>query len=376
MNVLFLRSNPVDPDPRVEKEVKALIEEGYNVEIFAWNREEDHPIDSYYLRSNQSVVVNKIGIKATYGGGMRNNIKPLIKFQLAIIKWVTKNRKRFDVIHACDFDTALTSLILKKLYGKKLVYDIFDYYVDAFNVPNQLRNFIQRIDHFIINHADEVILCSEERIIQIKGTNPKNLSIIHNSPEDISLDLMKSSNEFDSNKLKIVYVGILSDDRLLSELMEVVKDNQNYEFHIGGFGQLEDTVKEWSIKSDNIFYYGKIQYYDVLLLESQCDVMIACYNPAIKNHKYAAPNKFYEALMLGKPIIMAKATGMSDIIEQSNFGVSIEYSKDGLIEGLGQLNGLVNNTEISIKMKQLYSDQYSWLEMKSRLKNLYLRLKR
>ena len=34
--------------------------------------------------------------------------------------------------------------------------------------------------------------------------------------------------------------------------------------------------------------------------------MTAIYDPNISNHYYAAPNKFYEALMLGKPLIMVK----------------------------------------------------------------------
>ena len=52
--------------------------------------------------------------------------------------------------------------------------------------------------------------------------------------------------------------------------------------------------------------YGKLQYSQTLALESQCDIRVATYDPSIRNHKYSAPNKFYESLMLGKPIIMAK----------------------------------------------------------------------
>lgn len=36
--ILFIRSNPVFPDPRVQKEAKTLSDEGYEVEILAWDR--------------------------------------------------------------------------------------------------------------------------------------------------------------------------------------------------------------------------------------------------------------------------------------------------------------------------------------------------
>lgn len=42
MKVLFLRSNPVDPDSRVEKEVNSLIKRGYKVEVFGWDRSADY----------------------------------------------------------------------------------------------------------------------------------------------------------------------------------------------------------------------------------------------------------------------------------------------------------------------------------------------
>lgn len=58
--------------------------------------------------------------------------------------------------------------------------------------------------------------------------------------------------------------------------------------------------------------------------------MTAIYDPKVPNHRYAAPNKFYEALMLGKPIVMAKNTGFDEIIEENNIGCLIEYSKSGL----------------------------------------------
>lgn len=49
-SVIFLRTNPVSPDPRIEKEADALIEVGYNVSVFAWDREGGrHGIYSGYL---------------------------------------------------------------------------------------------------------------------------------------------------------------------------------------------------------------------------------------------------------------------------------------------------------------------------------------
>ncbi len=67
------------------------------------------------------------------------------------------------MIHACDFDTAYIAEKFARKYNKKLIYDIFDYYVDSFSVPRLLRNIIERKDKKVIENADTVLICSEKR---------------------------------------------------------------------------------------------------------------------------------------------------------------------------------------------------------------------
>ena len=374
MRIIFLRSNPVDPDSRVEKEVNSLIRQGYEVEILAWDRSAKYKMKESYLNLEScKVKIYRFGIPATFGGGIKSNLVPLIAFQIKLFKWLVQNKNNFDVIHACDFDTAYISFKFAKLYKKRFVYDIFDYYVDAFGIPDFLKTFIEKKDHKIINSADAVIICSEKRKEQIKGTNPRRLVVIHNTPANV---LNKSNRlNLDEAKIKIVYIGILAGSRFIKEIANIVKDNINYEFHIGGFGEYERYFEEMSEKYSNVKFYGKLSYTKTLELENSCDLMTAIYDPRVPNHYYAAPNKFYEALMLGKPLIMVKNTGMSELVVQHDIGEVIEYDSENLkvaIENLIKRNA--EWPEISRKMKQLYKMNYSWDEMGKRLINLYSEL--
>jgi ribosomal protein L30E len=204
-----------------------------------------------------------------------------------------KNKHRYDAVHACDFDTAFISSIIAFKFNKKFIYDIFDYYVDSYNVPKVMKKYIERIDKAIINKSQAVIICSEKRIEQINGTNPKQLVIIHNTPANLKNEVSKLI--LNESKIKIVYVGILGCDRFIKEITEVIKEKPEYEFHVGGFGLLEDYLINMSKKHNNIIFYGKLPYKKTLELESSCDIMTAIYNPEVPNHYYAAPNKFYEA---------------------------------------------------------------------------------
>lgn len=229
----------------------------------------------------------------------------------------------------------------------------------------------------IINKATAVIICTEKRKKQIRDSKPHNLTIIHNTPHIEIKNINKNCFVINQKKdsIKIAYVGILQDFRLLIEMTEVIAKNVNYEFHIGGFGKYHDYMQEMSSKYDNIHYYGKLSYEQTLSLENQCDIMVAIYDPSIGNHIYAAPNKFYESLMLGKPLMMVKNTGMSDVVEKNHIGVCIDYSAESFEMGLQEIVKMKNEwLHMSNKMKKIYRDDYSWNVMEDRLIKLYQKI--
>ena len=103
--------------------------------------------------------------------------------------------------------------------------------------------------------------------------------------------------------------------------------------------------------------------------------MIALYDPDCPNHKYAAPNKFYEALMLGKPLITTKGIGIDEIIESQSFGVATHYSKEGLSKGIDAVLEMLRKREVDrSKMKRTFEVKYSWNRMADRLLLIYAAL--
>ena len=371
-HILMIRSNSVNPDPRVEKEADSLIEAGYKVDVFCWDRSADHRMTSDLKKlSHGAIHIYRIGIKASFGAGFKKNLIPLMKFQFEILKFIQTHYRKYSLLHVCDFDTALAGYIGSRGKRLKLVYDIFDYYADAFSVPNTLKKLVIGLDTFIINHADGVIICSEQRKTQLRNAKPRRLSVIHNSPSSV-IKLIEGDCKTHYGNLRIAYIGILNDGRLIPELLEIVSRHSEYELHIAGFGKYESLCAEYAERSDNIIFYGRTEYAQTLEIESKCDVMIAAYDPSISNHRYAAPNKFYEALMLGKPIIMCEGTGFADVVKEKEIGVCIAYSEESLANGLEYLN---NNLERFQRKKEfereLYDRRYSWDIMSERLKSLY-----
>lgn len=372
--VVLLRSNPVSPDPPVEKVADTLLANGYEVCVIGWDRN-GHPSESNDLLMLEHGKANRIcfGIPAMFDGGIKKNLIPLSKFQARLFNWLKKHRNAYDIIHAFDFDTGFIASKIARKYNKALIYHILDFYVDSHTIPSgYLKSKVKSAEFSIINNADATIICTEKRREQIKGATPKKLEIIHNTPKAVRPAGNSFSELRNHSRCKIVYVGILAGSRFLREIIRFVEQDDRFEFHIGGFGIMENEVAKAAQKCDRIFYYGKLPYDKTLALEQSCDLMTAIYDPKVPNHQYAAPNKFYESLMLGKPVIMARNTGFDDIIESHKIGCLMDYTEQGLADGLNTLLLLKGEwNAISAKMQRLYTEEYSWSEMARRLLKLY-----
>ncbi len=371
--VVLLRSNPVRPYPRLEKMANCLAKNGYDVTVLAWDRDSNYsPKEEELILKDSVVKIVRIGIQGQFSGGIKKNLKGLLGFQKFLVQWLKTHKNEYDIIHAYDFDTGYTALHCAKRFHKKLIYDIPDYYVDSHGMHGSaLGKVVKCLEDSVINRADATIICTEERKEQIAGTHPKRLYVIHNTP-DIEVE-QHESNADETMRLKLVYVGVFGRTRFLDKIAETVAGRNDCELHIGGFGAgMESYFEDMASKHDNIFYYGRIPYAQTIALERECDVMCAIYDPSVPNHYYAAPNKFYEALSLGKPLLMAKHTGMASIVEEYGLGEVIDYNVESLEKALDRLIANQNRKkEIAEKATELYQNRYSWRKMESVIQEIY-----
>jgi len=366
--VLFCRSNPIDPDPRVEKEAATLAEAGYQVGVIAWDRSGKLPAEEI----REGMVIHRLPIQSEYASGL-SNLPALLRWQMGLITWLVRNRNEYDLIHACDFDTVIPALFCKCLYGKKVVYDVFDFYADHLRAtPGWIKAIIRRLDLVAVSWADALILVDESRREQIRGGRPKRVIVINNSPRDRYHDLHLKVQE-KGQVFRLVYVGLLQLERGLWELLEVMERHPNWTLELAGFGGDQDLVLERVEGLDNVRWHGRIPYSRALELTAASDVSVATYDPEIPNHRYASPNKIFEAMMLGKPVIVARGTNMDRIVEKHKCGLVVEY---GDVVGLEQaLLGIENSSHWGEKMgvsgREAYQSLYAWSRMRARLLDMY-----
>jgi len=350
---------------RTWKMAKTLSKSGFDVYILEWDR--DSRLPTY--EKVDKISVYRFRIKASYG---------LKLMYLLPLWWLYVGSfcllKRFDVVQPQNLDNLIPVLLSKQIRKFKIVYDIADFYADAY-IPAKsflLKKLVRCIDLLLMRTADSTLIADEVRIKQI-GFKPQNLYVIYNSPPDvypnIASDAMFSKND---ECFRIFYGGIISEDRGLYQLVKACQKISNVTLIVAGFGSLENHFSNFIRDKKNILFLRRISYEQVLTWSMKCDCLVALYDPSIPNNLYASPNKLFEAMMCAKPIIVSAGTAMADKVARHKCGVVVNYGDvNGLINAIEKLK---NDRNLAILLgkngRTAYLEKYNWNLMEERLLKL------
>ena len=368
----MLLSNPFKPDPRVLKEAESLVKGGYDVTILAWDREMKYPKIEIYNR----IKIVRIQVFGTYGK-INGFFRGLSSYYLKSLLWLRK--KKFDIVHANDFDTLPLAVILKKLYGWKVIYDAHDLYSGMIGevVSPPIPNILFLFERYLIKYADG----------RITATDPLGkylfsgyeYSVVMNSPK---IDEYRISNikikEFrdkinPKGLFTIVYIGILDINRPLPLIIKAIENIPNVLLIIGGKGPNESEILSMINGKRNIKYVGWVNKEDIPLYTSASDLIILTPNPNKIYTKVAVANKLMEALAAGKPVISSIGTAAGSIVKECKAGLLCPY---GDIECLrDKIEYLMQHPEEREKFgknaRRCAEKKYNWGLMEKRLLKLY-----
>ncbi|WP_368347170.1 glycosyltransferase [Peptostreptococcus anaerobius] len=381
MRVLIARNSDAPTNANIRRVLEALTSAGHSVVVLSRNRACDESLKGYIKKTikinNLEIDNYELQLSGKTERGMKN-FTTLKSYMDSLKSWMKDNVDKFDAIHAFDLDTGLVAKKIAKSYNKHLVYHIADFYVDSrAKIPGPLKSIIRSMEYSIINYADNTIICTEERKDQIAGSRPRKLTVVHNTPSidfDVSSYIDQSMDP--DHKLTLAYIGVLSKRRFIDQAVDCMMDMKDSQMILAGGGDLVDFVKERAEKTDNIKYKGKVDYEDTFDIYSKSDLMFAVYNPQIMNHKYSAANKIYEAMLLKKPIVVARGTSMDKIVERYDIGFVIDYDKNEFRDLLYKLEKDRSIIDKKVENMQGVYENYSWETMKKRLIDVYSDLER
>lgn len=319
--VLVLRSLPLDSDSRTTKMIQAYREAGYAVHVLAWNRGNSgkpDPVVTYYEGQG------KIGAKW-------KNLIYLIGWFVFLITQMIRRRSDYSILHVIDFDTAIVGVPVGRLLGKLIVFDGYDHFASIRENP-WARSFFDKLERGLIKASDVATLPSRQRVDQY-GISDLNPVIISNIPDEMPSatpdEIMDATRP-----LTIVYVGTLqAKHRGLEYLSLICARYPHIRVVIGGLGELEEKFVQDSKALGNMDFLGRLDYDDALRTMAAADCLYGPYLLTVDYHRYASPNKMYEHVLLGKPLITNHGTPVADFVTENRTG----YLFDGTEAGLDQL---------------------------------------
>ena len=371
--ILMLLSNPFRPDVRVYKEAISLIKGGYDVTVVAWDRGKRYPKNEV----TEKIRVKRLQISSIYGNFLSFILK-LPLFWLATFTVMVK--KDFDVVHCHDFDTLPIGFLIAKFRRKKLVYDAHEWYSKMVSetAPKFILRIIDVAEKYFVKKADLVITVSNAFAKIFTEYCAKKVIVTMNCPiieypSPKSVDEIKSKINPNS-KLLILYIGVLEPGRNLEEIANTVSNlkKEGLLFVIGGFGSLEKQLKE---KSDekNVIFIGRVDLKDVPAYVFAADILLITYDPSNPNNRLNLPNKLFEAMIAGKPVVVTKNSEAGTIVRKKRCGITVDYfNPDEVISAFYSLkNDKKIYAELSRNGIKASKEIYNWGIMEKKLIDAY-----
>lgn len=317
--VIFLRSNQIVGDSRVEKYLTFFKKNGIEYHVYGWDR------DDFGAKAENTIFFKKkVGYMV---GGIKAAYYRLHWFAF-IIKKLLREKSKPRFIHACDLDTAYPAALYKALFNKKcyLLFDAFDW-VSADGAVNNspiLKKPVALMEKFALKYTNKLLICEKERTAQVPNCEKydydvlPNIPMISNNSDDIySID---DKCRFKNDKITFSYVGYFGENRFLDELLKLAEENV-INLLMAGAGKKELEEKCHKLENRNNFkYFGRVPYSRSLNIMYNSDIIYAMYCKVVNNHYYAAPNKFYEPMALGKALLTTKGIIIGDKVEKLGFG--------------------------------------------------------
>jgi glycosyltransferase involved in cell wall biosynthesis len=324
----MLLSNSYEPDPRVRQEALALVRMGCCVRILAWDRDLKSPA----VESIEGVDVERVFVASTHGRGAT---------QILFYGWLYAKmfwrgfRTRFDAIHCHDLDTLPLGFMLGKLRRKPIIYDAHESFPDMLegSVSPALQRVLVRLENFLIRRVTLLITVGEKlrQHFAARGArrsvvvgNWKRLGEFTRTPGQIA-DIRRALGVPDGS-LVVVCITQLLKDRKIEELLRAVDGSRDVYLLMGGKGILEDLVVQAAATNPRVRFLGFVSGTRIADYTCAADVVYYGFDPANPNARFSAPNKLFEALAAGRPLITGDFGEIADVVRDARCGIVLpEY---------------------------------------------------
>ena len=236
-------------------------------------------------------------------------------------------RKRGALLHFHDPELLFVFLILKFL-GRPVIFDCHeDFTQKAFSrewVPRSLKSVVSRAMKYLLSfagrHFNAVVVAAPSLLYLFPKA--KNLNVIRNVSSVSEFELPGIS---DRVPRQIFYSGGLTPDKGIENVIDAVLTSL-IDMRLVIVGREAASVRQRlgeKLNHSRVDYRGIVSYTEIKRLMRTSHVGVVCNQP-INSYGSALPNKLFEYLAAGLPVVYSNFEHWANIFGSDNVGNSVD----------------------------------------------------
>jgi glycosyltransferase involved in cell wall biosynthesis len=231
-----------------------------------------------------------------------------------------------DLIVSVDLDT-LVGCGLTKLFKKTtLVFDSHEYFPESPEINRKpwIKAIWKLAEKMFIPLIDIGITVCHPIANIYKTTYNKDFLVVRNAP-NFNRKINKIAGKSKDGVFTILYQGAVNNGRALRELVNAMHYINDAQLIIVGNGDIFHEIKKLSKPLGNkILLTGKVPFDELPAQTANADLGIALLEDMGLNNYYALPNRLFDSLHAGLPMLGINFPEIKRFIEEYNFGTTID----------------------------------------------------
>ncbi len=348
------------------KEAKTLAQAGYEVVLIA--------------QHNKDEVVD--GVKIIALPQPRNRFSRI--FGLTWLAFRLAFKQKASIYHFHDPELLPVGLLLKLLIRAKVIYDVHEDVPKDILTKDWLPSLIKKpfaqvvgfIEKQVACHLDAIVTATEAIADTFKKPKP---IVIHNYP-DLTALRKPDRHQIHEGEFVLIYIGVINRLRGAVEMVRALEYlSIDLKVRLELIGKLEpsDLAQELAAMpgSQRVRFLGWLPWEEAWHHAQSATIGLVLFHPA-PNHEKALPNKLFEYMAAGLPVIASNFPLWREIVESNKCGLTVDpLNPEEIAQAIEYLLEHPElRQEIGENGRRAVIEKYSWEREAEKLLALYQRL--